>query len=331
MQNMNLDNSGTLNRDQGSPYWGDPINEQSSADATVSFMDLIKERAFIGEIPSEPIFEGIRAQFEDYINMEDKTNYVDVFYNQLARSYDRVKNDDSEEHPVEINEALELLHQRFIDLMQELFQVRLTISIVDLEAGIINREDLEFINRRLYEFFILDAKHNFKTAISKDVVSQIANIGDNDDEFFQRVQELMEGYNPIISTMTPTQFLQYRGEEEVYNLFANGRVNGNFLRKYTPKLYQNDELAVEIVNHITMIHQFNSDATTLPEPPEIPEEEASPDVINNNPGEDINLNEIDVNKDIEAAYNQNQEEDNVNGQQPTEATAYNNTGTNLLL
>ena len=232
---------------------------EDSINPSLSFTDIIKERAFIGDTPVETIYESIQKQFEDYINMEDNTNYVDVFYKQLMLSYDKVNNDDSEEHPTEIREVLNVIHQEFTDFMQELFSTRLTITIPELEGESILSEDLEFIIRRLYEFFILGARNNFKSVIATDVRSAIENIGDNDDEYFKKLQELMDRYSPLLTTMTPTTFLKYRGDQEVYDLFENGMVAGNFLRKYSPKLYQNDEFLVDLTNYITMIHQFKKD------------------------------------------------------------------------
>jgi hypothetical protein len=287
-----------------------PIND--SADNTaVSFSELIRERAFLGEVPSEPIFDGIRRQFEDYINLEDQTNYVDVFYTQLALSYDRVNSDDSEEYPNEIREALDKLHQQFVDLMQEQLQMRLTLGLFDLESGVVHREDLEFILRRLYEFFILGAKHNFKTVIAADVLRNIGEV--TEDDFIPQIGELMEAYNPLIGSIDPMEFLQLRGDEEIFELFDNGRVNGNFLRKYTPKLYQNDEFTVEIINHITMLYRFKEEETVDTETPPIidePELEDTPLEPEISEEEDgIDLDGIDVSKDIETAYGQEEGQD----------------------
>ena len=64
------------------------------------------------------------------------------------------------------------------------------------------------------------------------------------------------------------EFLKYRGDQEIIQFFENGKVVGNFLRKYTPKLYQNEEFEVELINYITMVQQskeevFNNGRTII--------------------------------------------------------------------
>lgn len=252
--------SPTKTNQQGVNPADDPVNDLSYSDQAVDFMELIRARAFVGGVSGEVIFEALKLQFDDYINLVDKTNYVDIFYTQLAASYELVNSDDTEEHPTEIRECLGQLYQSFVDLLQGLFQEKLTISISELEAGAIDEEDLEFIFRRLYEFFILGAKNNFKVVIAKDIITRLSNLEEMDDDaFFKAIDHELESYSPLITTMTPTTFFQYRGDGEISELWENGRVIGNFLRKYSPKIYRNEEFTVELVNHITMIQQFKND------------------------------------------------------------------------
>jgi len=234
-----------------------PVDSQTESQPT-DFMDLIQERAFLGDISYDGIFSSLEGQFDDYMNIIDQTNYVDKFYHQLALSYDRVNSDHSEEHPNEIREALDLIYQKFIDLMRSLFETKLTVTITDLEAESIHKEDLEFIVRRLYEFFILDAKNNFKVVIASDIRTRLKDV-ENDDEYFDRLHEMIDDYSPLITTVAPMNFLRYRGDAELYDLFDNGQVCGNFLRKYSPKLYQNEPFRVELINYITMVRRFKQD------------------------------------------------------------------------
>lgn len=245
---------------QGNAPADDSIEEVPS---TIQYAHLIEEHAFLGQYPFNVILEGIQKQFEDYINMDDTNNYVDIFFNQLHASYNKVKMNDGEEHPTEIREVLDNIYKRFIDNIHLLFHDRLTLSIIPIEEGNITDPDVEFIIRRLYEFFILSAKTNFKVVIATDVNALIKDIGDNDDEYFRVLQGAMDRYSPLVTSVTPTQFLQCRGDQEVYDLFENGRVTGNFLRKYSPKLYQNEDFEVELVNYITMVHQFKQDISIV--------------------------------------------------------------------
>lgn len=223
--------------------------------------ELIENTVFLGEYPFDIILEGIQNQFSNYMNLEDKTNYVDIFYNQLHKSYNEIDLNDEDfdvmDDPEECKKILERFYDQFISKIRDLFNVRLAISIADLEDEEPDGPDVEYIVRRLYEFFILGAEINFKVVIGSDVEGKIKDISTDEREYFKTLNQLLEIYNPILTTISPTQFLQYRGEREIYDLFENGRVTGNFLRKYTPKLYQNEGFKIDLINYITSIHQFH--------------------------------------------------------------------------
>lgn len=239
----------------------DPINDISESDQPIQYSELIQESAFLGEFSFPTILEGIQKQFEDYINIEEKFNYIDIFYNQFKLSYDRIKNDLGEEHPMEIKEVLDRIYQTFLDTIQQLLKMRLTISIPEFEAGSMHPQDLEFTIRKVYEFFILGSCDNFKAVITTDVLSNMGPMGENDEEYFQFIEDQMEKYSPLFTTITPTKFLHYCKDEEILNLYESGIIAGNFLRKYSPKFYQNEEFRIQVVNQITLIHQFKEDIT----------------------------------------------------------------------
>lgn len=220
----------------------------------IDFSKIMPEVYFIGEIPFHTIIEGITEQFNNYINTEDNTNYVSAFYQQLSDSYTLI-NDESNEYPQSNKEVLDRIHNIFTSHLVDLFDKRLFISITDLDNA---EDDFEFIIQRSYEYFILNAKGNFKTVISATINGMIPE-DVSDDEYFTQLQSLMEIFSPLITTITPVEFLQITGDVEIYNLFTNGKINGNFLRKYTPKLYQNDIYAVEVVNYTTMTRLFKAE------------------------------------------------------------------------
>lgn len=257
-------NKGSINQ-EGIPPLDDyaiDVNNLSMADQTVDYTDLIKDDVFIGSTPYETINECLHNQFNDYINLEDSNNYVDIFYDQLHASYEFIHSDDEEEHPMEKIEALDILHERFLNDIHDLFISRLSITIADLEDVVvssIDKDEIEFIIRRLYEFFILGARNNFKVVIAMDIQKRM-NINTSDDElYFRELENQLMNYSPLIKVVDPIQFLKYRGDEEITELYETGKVVGNFLRKYTPKLYQNDEYKVELINYITTIEQFKED------------------------------------------------------------------------
>lgn len=241
----------------------DPINDQSLADQPIEFSELIRQQAFIGEMSFDTIIEGIQAQFSDYIKSEDKTNYVDIFYDQLHASYDAIVGDESDGDENEYRAVLDDIQRSFLDAMADLFKLRLTLTIIPLEDDDPDNDgEIEFIIRRLYEFFILDAKNNFKEVIAQDVNRRIQSRIENDNEYFKIVNELLQLYSPLVTGVTPEQFLEYRRVDDIIQYFKDGKVVGNFLRKYTPKFYQNEEFECEVVTYITMMEQFKEDLTT---------------------------------------------------------------------
>lgn len=232
-------------------YVEDPVEE------AIDYTELIKNRALLGDVPFNVILEGLESQFDDYINLEDKTNYVDIFYSQLHKSYEAVKSDASEDHPNEVIEVLDNIHQTFISSMCNMLNERLTLTIVDVENESSNPDDLEFVIRRVYEFFILGARDNFKVVITANVLPSVIDIID-DSIYFSKVQELVWMHNPLITSFGPMEFLKYRNDNEIVEMFNNGKIAGNFLRKYSPKFYNNGDFLVEVINHITIIQQFRT-------------------------------------------------------------------------
>ena len=234
----------------------DEVKGAFEPDKILDYSQLLQQVYFIGKIPFSTILEGIKEQFQNYINTEDVTNYVHVFYQQLSNSHESIDNDESEEYPQEAKQGLEIIHNIFIDNILHLFATRLFIAIDNAEN--IVKDDLQFIIQRVYEYFILNAKKNFKTVISTSINGMIPEAV-SEDEYFQDLQSLMDLFSPLIQKVTPTEFLQFTGDKEMYDLYTNHQITGNFLRKYTPKLYQNEVFAVEIVNYATMARFFKEE------------------------------------------------------------------------
>lgn len=261
-----MENVLNINQEGINPLDGMAVDVQdlSYADQPTDYSEMVEEDIFLGDTPYDVIIEGITNQFNDYINISDPTNYVDIFYNQLNASYESINSDEEEDHPIEKIEALDRIYEKFLNEINDLFKLRLTLVIIDLDDGEISssdKDELEFIIRRLYEFFILDARNNFKVAISSDILHKANNfMSDSDVEYFKKINTLLDtNYTPLIRGMSPKEFIEYQGDNEIIDLFEDGKVSGNFLRKYSPKLYQNEEFRVELINYITMIQQFKDD------------------------------------------------------------------------
>lgn len=232
------------------------LNDTSSTVQTIDYNELVKESAFIGDYPFDVIIEGLEEQFSDYLHLEDdNTDYVDVFYDQLQASLDAIDQDEEEEHPEEKREVLMDLQNKFIDKVSELFNRRLTITFMPIEEDTRNYEDIEYAIRIAYRFFIHGARNNFKNVISAEVYPKVKDIVD-DKEYFDMVNDLVDSYSPLITSIGPEEFVNYTKDEEIKQLFDDGIIIGNFLRKYSPKLHENESLKIDIVNNITAYNQF---------------------------------------------------------------------------
>lgn len=232
-------------------------NTVAMADMPNDYTDVIQDNAFIGEIPFETILEGITNQFNDYINLEDKTNYVEAFYSQIHASYAAI--DDEEEHPEEYKEVLDNILSQFVSKMAQLLEQRLCITLSDIEAEDYDMDELEYEFTALYEFFILNAKENFRRVIVKDMCKTLKTTIEDDKEFYNTIRENLRYYSPLVISMGPLEFLRIAGGTDVREMYMDGRVNGNFLKRYSPKLYQNEEFEVELIADITMQMQTRED------------------------------------------------------------------------
>lgn len=236
-----------------------PVSDPSD-NLVNDYSELIEQEAFLGDTPYPTIIEGIKEQFDDYIGTEDRTDYVDTFFTQLATSYETAENDDEEDHKQEIREALDRIRDDFIDTFAEQLRSRLMITITAIEDEERDYDSIESTIRLLYPFFILEAKKTMMSVIKYDIMQNLKGLDLNDERYFQRVKVLMGNYSPLFSTMGPQEFLKLANNPEISWLFNTGAVSGNFLRKYSPKFYRNDEFMVDIINEVTLTYAFAKEA-----------------------------------------------------------------------
>ena len=228
------------------------VDDPSEADTVYDYYRIIEKEVFLGDVTYDTIKEKINDQFNEYIILEDKTDYVDIFYDQMNKSLEAIRNNDEEEHPQEKLEALNNINDEFEYMMIELFEKILTVHIREDEI------DLERILRIAYRFFILNAKNNFKVVISKDILHKLDNSLD-DKSYNDQIHTLLEEYSPLITCMHADKFIEYTKDEEMKDIFDDMMITGNFLRKYSCKLYQNEEFEVELISYITLLNSFKEE------------------------------------------------------------------------
>lgn len=224
--------------------------ELSDADQPIDLQQLLKDTTYVGEVPYTTITESITSQFEDYIGTDDSTDYVDIFYDQLHSSYQQMEDED--EYHDQKREILNDLQDQFISFMATEFEQRLGITITSVEEEDIRYEEIEDILRECYTYFILSARENFMTAITKDLAPHLTVTEDDNDSSLQEIQTLLLRYSPIITTLTPTQFLQLTDGEAIQGFYEEDAIVGNFLKKYALKLYQYPEFEVKLINNISL-------------------------------------------------------------------------------
>lgn len=240
-----------------------PDNELVLSDINfISYSELIESEVFIGVMPLQPLLEGINNQFRNYVNNNDMIDYVNLFYTQLNDSYNEIKNNQDEEHIVEKREVLDKIYNSFIDTMRKLFDLYLTITITDLESDDnTDPDNIQYCIRKIYECFILNANKNFKTALTIDVNNKLEK-GLNEDEIFTQINIILDDHSPLIN-MLPDTFLKFSNNQDITDLFENNSIAGNFLRKYTPKLYVNESFKVSLINNIILYYQLQDDLITM--------------------------------------------------------------------
>ena len=225
----------------------------------MDYEEIMKYSVFQGEYPFDTIMEGIKNQFSNYIGTEDQTNYVNAFYTQYHISCKLLEEDD-EDHPIEKRNILNNILTEFEDTICKLFNKRLAINITAYDDNLGTSDtDLEQTLQIAYEFFILNAKNNFKKVISKDITARIKTVIDKDDEFFEVVKNTMQYYSPLVIAIGPVEFLRYCEDDNIIEQFNANKITGNFLRKYSPRLYQFEEFEVEIINQITLLQEFKEE------------------------------------------------------------------------
>lgn len=235
------------------------FEEMSYADQAMDYNDLIQENVFFGEMSLQVIIEGITSQFENYINTEDQTNYVDAFFNQYHQSLNQINTIDSDDHPAERKEVLDGILNEFISTIHSLFQQSLNVTIIPIDDGSTDINDIEVILRKLYEYFILNARKNFITALSGDILKKLPKSFESNKEFISSVNGFLGEYSPIIITMTIEDFLNYTGQDDIIEMISDNKWTGNFLKKYSPKLYQNEDLVSDIISNIAIISDLKEE------------------------------------------------------------------------
>jgi len=224
-------------------------NEELQEQSVVDYSEIISEAAFVGKYPYDTIVEGIRNQFASYMTIEDRTDYVDIFYDQIGASLAAAA-DPEEEHPKERYDAVMRILNIFVAMLSDLFEERLCLVIRDYEDEVFDHDEFEVIINQLYDFFILNAPDTFRSVITKDIIHKLRTNNVEEEKLDDFINTEMDNYSPLVLTLTPLEFIQLTEDEDLLELFNDSKVVGNFLKKFSPRLYANEEFQIDLVNDI---------------------------------------------------------------------------------
>lgn len=256
------------------------VPDNNPDDGVVDTVQLARDVVFVGDF--DDITASIIHQFENYISTEDRTNYIDIFIEDLNESYRRLNDGEIDIDYDDATEALDIMFQEFIGIVRSLISRRLALGINDNGENLYSDAEIVEILNRVYEYFILRAPHNFKVAIANDVERTIGprpKTTEPDVSYFNRVIMAMGNYSPLITSITPEDFLKFTADPETIRLFEECVVVGNFMEKYTPKLYENELFTIELINYITSKALFEEDLENLSQPVEEPTSDSDPETL----------------------------------------------------
>ena len=232
----------------------DFIDEYDEELEIVSFQDALRSTVFFSDYDLDVLEEFIEDQFTNYTKGEDTTNYFEDTI-QAFKYSEEVIEVEFDEYTQERRQALTEMYDEFIDFMVLLIEKKLKISIPDYEPERLPKEDLEYIIDEIYKFFILNARKNFRTFITNSVIEELSDeLIKDSGEYYNRATEVIQNYFSILP-ITPEEFLLKLKQDQLLELYSDGRIAGNFLQKYSPKLYRHDDLLVDILTQI-MIKKF---------------------------------------------------------------------------
>ncbi len=212
--------------------------------------DVIENETFIGKYSLAVIIEEIAKQFNDYIDIEDTKNYVDIFYTQLNASMYAIKADQFEEHPEEKTEILYKIEMEFIQTLVKLIQDRFTITIMEYESGSYDRLEIKFCIETIYDYFIIHGKENICDNIRMSMLNKLLSkpVMKDSDSIFNEIDLLKSEYDPLIIAIKPDEFI--KNNEDMVNMYESDMACGNFLRKLSAKFYKNEDFWVHVVDDV---------------------------------------------------------------------------------
>ena len=146
-----------------------PLDEDEEIEAgQMTYNFLLEDTVFFCDYPLLDLEQRIEEQFTNLIDMEDDTNFFQIALNGFKYSLEVIEVE-FDEYTLERREILRNKYQQFINFMVDLIERKLTISIPDYETALLSRQEVEFLIEKIYHFFVLKGRKNFKKVIAKQL------------------------------------------------------------------------------------------------------------------------------------------------------------------
>lgn len=246
--------------DRGSQY---PLNIYQDPDY-VQRMDVAKQNAFRGDYPFEDILEELSNQFSNYIQLDasDRTNYVSIFFHQLKNSMQDITEEDGDLMDEQM-EYLDIIYNHFIDTISELFQRRLSISLNFLETNPYHPDTYEILDT-LYEFFILNARNNFKQYFTQKSLIAMKRQKPKNEEVVTTIYHILDDMDHSLAMdCMVDEFIQLTANKPMANTindyFEENMISGNFLTRYSARFYQNTDLFADIADDVISMYMYQKE------------------------------------------------------------------------
>lgn len=214
---------------------------------------MTRERAWLGEYTVDSLTELIDGQFSDYIGVEDRNNYVAIFYEQVDTSRRGVYD---EEGKVELNEAIDNIVEEFVAFMMNRFSMRFNIHLTDYESGNFTYGEIRPVVGMLYEFFVINGKRNFIDYFTREIPGTMKLMNVDPADAYKHAEELLDLDTPYIRSTDVKGFLRRVGETELLMMYTSNDLTGNFLTKYSPHLDRHENLRVAILTNASVAYRI---------------------------------------------------------------------------
>lgn len=216
------------------------------------YNQMTRERAWLGEYTVEALIELLDGQFSDYIGVDDRNNYVAIFYEQVDTSRRGVY---EEEGKVELNEAIDNIVEEFVAFIMNRFNIRFNVHVTDYESGNFTYAEIRPVIEMLYEFFVINAKRNFIDYFTREIPETMVLMRAGKDDVYKTAEELLELDTPYIRTTDVLGFLRRVGESDLLAMYNSNDLTGNFLAKYSPHLHRHEDLKATILTNASIAYQ----------------------------------------------------------------------------